>query len=89
MTALVQNPAYRCCTRNHPQCPDCRHPLRFTTAEDLLCESCHRLFPIKRGVPVVYPSGLSDLTKAEIDYWDERGVRDFGMQGSIEGKRQA
>jgi uncharacterized protein len=35
-------------------CPQCKGPLKLTTAEDsLICEKCRLLYEIKDGIPIM------------------------------------
>ena len=37
-------------------CPVCKRPLRLTAPDKLQCASCHRLYPIRDGIPILLES---------------------------------
>jgi uncharacterized protein YbaR (Trm112 family) len=37
-------------------CPVCKTPLKLTASDKLQCVSCHRLYPIRDGIPILLES---------------------------------
>jgi hypothetical protein len=37
-------------------CPVCITPLKLTEADKLQCVNCHRLYPIRDGIPILLES---------------------------------
>lgn len=66
------------------RCPDCHHNGCEVESGELICNACGRVFPLRNGVPVMYPSSLSDLARSEIDYWDQRSVSEFAGDNPLE-----
>ncbi len=56
-------------------CPECRHDLR-ARPQGLECLACHRVYPVKDGVPdLLLRERLDPLTRASLDRWNEEWRR--------------
>lgn len=60
-------------------CPVCQKPLDYRTTS-LHCTGCHSNYTIQDGVPALLRNDMSDFRRQELDYWNQRFLREREKQ---------